>query len=283
MNASAYPYHLLNNALTLFQKAPAALSAEQLSQAKQRAERSYQLENLVLSAQCLAADEISDAEVDQALQTIRTRYASEQEFIADMAANGLDQASLKEALRRSLIFDQRMQSAGLGAEPVTDLDIRLYYELQRTQFMRPETRRVRHILITINEDYADNTRLAARVRINTLKQQLQGANQAAFEQAAKQHSECPTAVDGGMLGTVKAGQLYPELDKALFKLKAGGISPVLESELGFHLLYCEQIQPARTFPLEEVEHRVRELLESKRQHQAQKAWLQKLQDAAKVH
>jgi parvulin-like peptidyl-prolyl isomerase len=57
-----------------------------------------------------------------------------------------------------------------------------------------------------------------------------------FQQLAKERSLDPNAPKGGDLGVINKGDLLPELDAALLKLKAGETSNVIKSEVGFHLL-----------------------------------------------
>lgn len=57
-----------------------------------------------------------------------------------------------------------------------------------------------------------------------------------FQQLAKERSIDPNAKKGGDLGMINKGDLLPELDNALRKLKVGEISDVIKSEVGFHLL-----------------------------------------------
>ena len=83
-------------------------------------------------------------------------------------------------------------------------------------------------------------------------------------------------MEGGQLGKISAGQLYPALDAALFKLSAGQLSGVLESELGFHLLLCEAIHPAKTLPFDQVHERIHQALEQRRRKEQQKQWLASL-------
>jgi peptidylprolyl isomerase/peptidyl-prolyl cis-trans isomerase C len=45
----------------------------------------------------------------------------------------------------------------------------------------------------------------------------------------------PTALQGGVLGTVPRGTLYPSWMRC-FHLKAGEVSDVVKSEIGFHVL-----------------------------------------------
>jgi peptidyl-prolyl cis-trans isomerase C len=55
------------------------------------------------------------------------------------------------------------------------------------------------------------------------------------------------------------------------------ISPVVESEMGFHILYCEQIKPAKRIPYNKVKSRIREILLERNRRNCQKAWLAELQ------
>ena len=56
-----------------------------------------------------------------------------------------------------------------------------------------------------------------------------------FCQLAKDRSKGPNAEKGGDLGIIDKGDLMPELDSTLSKLKIGETSDVVKSKLGFHI------------------------------------------------
>ena len=99
---------------------------------------------------------------------------------------------------------------------------------------------------------------------------------ALFAQAALRHSQCPTAMDGGLLGTVKRGQLYSELEPEAFALALGEVSAVLASPVGLHLIYCEEIPPAGMLAFTEVREHIVERLGDKRRRDAQRSWIKQL-------
>jgi nitrogen fixation protein NifM len=138
---------------------------------------------------------------------------------------------------------------------------------------------MRHILITINDALAGSERHVALEKITAIRQRLQKEPQRFAEQALK-HSECPTAMNGGLLGNVPRGQLYPQLESAAFALAEGGLSEVLESELGYHLIWCEAIQPERQSAIEEARKNIRDHLEQQRRSMCQKSWINGLRQAA---
>jgi len=104
-------------------------------------------------------------------------------------------------------------------------------------------------LVTLNDDLPDNTRPVAQSRIEAIAARL-ARDPKRFEEQAMKHSECPSALQGGLLGEVPRGQLYPELDAALFLMQEGEVSAILESPMGLHLLRCESITPAAVLTLE---------------------------------
>lgn len=57
-----------------------------------------------------------------------------------------------------------------------------------------------------------------------------------FEDMAKKFSEDGTASVGGDLGWSKRGVMVPEFEAAVFNLEEGQVSPIVESEFGFHLI-----------------------------------------------
>ena len=83
-------------------------------------------------------------------------------------------------------------------------------------------------------------------------------------------------MDGGKLGDLPRGKLFPEPDKALFELKAGEVSGALESELGFHILRCDMISDAGVLGYDQAKQHIRKLMEQKRKRAYQQAWVKGL-------
>jgi peptidyl-prolyl cis-trans isomerase C len=54
----------------------------------------------------------------------------------------------------------------------------------------------------------------------------------------------------------------------------------VESEMGFHLVYCERIRPARTVPFSKVQEQIRALMVERRERDCQKAWIAGLREGA---
>lgn len=272
---SGVAYLALKAAHKLYGKGPDHLQPEEFQRVRKMARQQHDLE-----ARVLVATEARDAVVPPstlaaAMDEIRGRYPDEDDFIEDLARNGLDKAGFAKAMERELKVEAILEKVGTRAARVSDVEVEIYYRYHPDQFCRPETRSARHILVTINETIDENTRSAARTRIEEVAARLAKEPQR-FEEQALKHSECPTALDGGKLGELPRGKLFPELDRALFELKAGEVSGVLESELGFHLLRCDAVNEAGVLGFAQAKPHIRKLMEQKRKRVCQQAWLKQL-------
>jgi peptidylprolyl isomerase/peptidyl-prolyl cis-trans isomerase C len=268
-------YILLRAALELFKKPPTELGDAELQQVQKQARNELAIENRVLKSPEATGVIISAEEIQQAYQEIQARYEDEIHFLADTQKNSLDETSLRSALARQCKVNAVLDRVGSRAPSINDVDIGLYYHLHPEKFAVPERRSVSHIFISINPDYVENTREAALQRTNDLREKLL-KKPYKFADFALRHSECPTALQGGELGIVSRGTLYPELDAVLFTLKTGDISAVVESEIGCHILLCKQIHKAETLSLAKATPKIRALMQDRARHICIRAWLASL-------
>lgn len=268
-------YLVLKAAQKLFGKAPYALQQSEKAQVQKLAEHQHNLQSRVLVTAEARDVVVPKASLDAAMAEIRGRYKSNDEFVEDLARNDLDQDGFEAAMERELKVEAILEKVGTRAARVSDVDVELYYLYHPDQFRRPETRVARHILLTINQDYAENTREKSFERISAIAARL-AKEPDRFEEQAMKHSECPTALQGGVLGDLPRGKLYPELEEVLFAMAENSISGVVESPLGFHILRCDAITPAQVLSQQQAREHIRRLLEQKRRRICQKAWVKQL-------
>lgn len=274
-------YLLLGIAEQRFSCTPAQMSATQRCEAERIAQRQADIEQRVLASSEARGVMVPPSEVAAAVERIRARYGDNAEFVRELASNNLDELRLHAALARELKVDAVLARVGARAQEVDDTEARLYYYLHLQQFTQPETRTARHILITINPTYPENKREVALQRSTEIARRLARKPDRFAEQAGK-HSECPTALEGGVLGRLKRGTLFPELDSVLFSMSEGAVSDVVESPLGFHVLLCEKIYRAGPAALADVLPTLRERLTAREANRAQKRWIEQLLGASQT-
>lgn len=270
------PYHRLRSALMLFGKPPSDLAPDEVQRVRRQAEREYRIEQGILESAEAVGVMVGEAELERALADIRAKYPDEQAFQASLEASELDAEQLRLALARqckvNTILDRVVSRSPVVVDPV---DIEIYYHAHFDKFRHPERRDAFHILISINPDFPENTRERALERMQTIAERL-ARKPHLFEELAGRHSECPTAMRGGRIGLVRRGQLFPSLDSALFRLGAGQLSAVVESEMGFHLLWCRRIEPPHTLALNKATATIRRILAERIRETRRRRWIAEL-------
>ncbi|MDD2885777.1 MAG: nitrogen fixation protein NifM [Dechloromonas sp.] len=260
----------------LYKKAPDALAEPERQRLDEVVRRQEIIEQSILRSQLAAQVVVPIATRNTRLTEIRDRYTDELAYEQDLAAIGLNEEQLAAAVERDLKVEAILEKVAAEAPPVTTVDAEIYYRLHPAAFKRPEARRLRHILLTF--EHLPGKAIASAT-LEKLRSTAKSIEQ--FAAAALRHSQCPTAMDGGMLGVVKRQQLYPELEPAAFALKENEISSVLESPIGLHILRCDEVFPGGVLPFAEACPRIIERLTDKRRHEAQRAWLRSLNSAAR--
>lgn len=102
----------------------------------------------------------------------------------------------------------------------------------------PKEVRVSHILVSYQgalKAETDRTKEEARKLAEELDKHAKAPG-ADFAALAKQHSNGPSAANGGDLGKFGKGKMTPAFEKAAFGLKVGQVSDVVETPFGFHII-----------------------------------------------
>ncbi len=120
------------------------------------------------------------------------------------------------------------------------------------QRMAGEQMRIRHILIRSAKAAPVAERAAAKKKLDDILVRIKSGEDFAF--LAKKYTDDPLSRDrGGDLGFVAMGDMgLPEIDTVIFKLKEGDVSPVIETEIGYHVVKVVEKKAPHPLELEEV-------------------------------
>ena len=140
-----------------------------------------------------------------------------------------------------------------------------------------EQTKARHILITPNELVDEQ---AAIQRLRQLGLRLESGDD--FATLARTHSDDRgSALQGGDLGWVSAGQMVPEFEEVMLATEKGQISAPFRSEFGWHIL---QVLDRRTYDgtVEVRRAKAREAVMARKREEAYQEWQRRLRDEAYV-
>ncbi|MBL0721758.1 MAG: peptidylprolyl isomerase [Sulfurovum sp.] len=169
---------------------------------------------------------------------------------------------LQDELLVSLWMKKQMENA-----IVSDSESKDFYTKNPDKFKVPATVRARHILVPDEKTAKEVIEKLKSLKGDKLKDK--------FIELAKAESKGPTSTKGGDLGSFAKGQMVPEFDEAVFKLKKGEITLVpVKTQFGFHVIYLEDTQASSIVAYKDVKDKIVQSLK-------QKQFQEKLTEVAK--
>ena len=148
---------------------------------------------------------------------------------------------------RQLILNAFIQEKVDKNINVTDEDLRAYYTNNSAQFNEAELRHLSHILVKTEAE------------AKTIREQLDRGQD--FGKLAKEKSQDTTAANGGQLGWVQRGQLVPAFEQAAFAIsKPGGISGVVQTQFGFHIIRLDDRRTRPRQEFDQVKEQIRQVV-----------------------
>lgn len=157
---------------------------------------------------------------------------NDEEFIAVM-----------ENMKKSMLQQYSLRKM-FNEITVSEEDIKSYYENNKEKFAADEMVTASHILVDSEEK--------ANVILKNINDGL------SFEDAAVQHSSCPSKQAGGALGEFGKGQMVPEFEDAAFAMQIGEISAPVKTQFGYHIIKVTDHTPEGSANFEDVYQQVKD-------------------------
>lgn len=139
-----------------------------------------------------------------------------------------------------------------ASQAVTPEELKSYYDSNIARFRTEEQRRASHILIAASKDGPAAARQAAKDKAGKLLEELRKHPDTFADVARKQSQDPGSAEKGGDLGFMGHGALVKPFEDAMYALKDGQISDVVETDYGYHIIKLTGIKPSETKPLDAV-------------------------------
>lgn len=155
------------------------------------------------------------------------------------------------------------------AASVTEADARKFYAENASRYTTPEERRASHILIKADKDMPAAERAKVRAKAEALLAQVR-KSPGEFAALARKNSEDPGSAErGGDLDFIARGAMVKPFEDAVFSLKTGDISEIVETDFGYHIITVTGVRGGQVKPFEAVRAEIESEL---RKSYAQRHW-----------
>ena len=248
---------------------------------------------ILLSHAAHAKVTVSEAEVDDRIAQLRSPY-SEEEFQKKLTEQSVTMDQLRTDVRNHLIITKLINKEIESRIVVSDDEIKGFYERNKSNFNVPETQyHVAQIEVTpVHDPQTRNLKnddatspVAAERKIQALYARLNSGED--FSTVAQEYSEDPrSAPGGGDMGFLPVSSLdaNPGLKKVILSLQVGGISGIIKTATGYHIIKLLGIEKAGQHELSEpqIESSIRQTLTNEKEQLLKAAYIEDLRNRAKI-
>ncbi len=166
---------------------------------------------------------------------------------------------------------ERLLAREVKAPTPTEEECRRYYDNHPTRFRSGDLVEASHILFQVTD----------KVPLDALRKKAQTVlarvldDPTAFEQCARDYSNCPSGDLGGQLGQLTRGQTVPEFERALFALQAGETAGrLVETRFGLHIVRVQRKVEGAQLPFELVKESIARFLTDYAKNKATRQYLE---------
>ena len=183
--------------------------------------------------------------VEQQIAQVQSQFPSEQAFQQALARSGRTLEQYRQTLTQqymdeTMIRRYAQQRMSRMAQPrVGEDEIRAFFDAQQGRLgTRPANLSFQQAVIRPTP--SDSAKAQARRRAEEILTEIRAGGD--FEVLARRHSADPSAEQGGMLGWFREGQMVRPFEAMAYALRPGQVSPVVETEYGYHIIRLEKIR-----------------------------------------
>jgi parvulin-like peptidyl-prolyl isomerase len=204
---------------------------------------------------------VSDEDVDKRLKDLIKQYfgGSKAKYEKQLKQQGLSEDQVRADVRAQLIQEKIYNQVTKDVK-VDSAAIAASYKKNKSQYIQPASRDVRHILVKKKQ-------LADQIHA----QLTNGGN---FATLAKKYSQDPSSKTQGGKLTVSRGQTVPPFDRAAFSLAVREISKPVKTQYGWHIIQpLGKVKKQTVTPLSQVRDAIRQQLLQDRKQAKMNDWV----------
>jgi peptidyl-prolyl cis-trans isomerase C len=223
---------------------------------------------------------VKRSKINDARKKTIERLGGKRRFKAALKRANLTDREYRKKLERQFLIEKIIKVEVEDKATVSEEEVRAYYEQNKSSYVRPEARRIRHILISVPPNATVEERQRKRQRAEEVLRKLKAGED--FAKLAWDYSDDPYRVKGGDLGLVHKGRLVPELEKTIFALRVGELSGIIETIYGYHIVKVEEVRKPEQLNFEDVSQRIRRQLKEDKRKRLKEALISELKANAKI-
>ncbi|HLP93516.1 MAG TPA: peptidylprolyl isomerase [Saprospiraceae bacterium] len=182
-------------------------------------------------------DEEVEAQIDARIERLRAYFNQDDKAIEEFYGQSVDEMkSMLSSDMRNQLLAERMQGKVTEKATITPLEVQRFFSNIPKDSLPYFNAEVEIREIVYKPKVSPEEHKKAKDRLEELRKRIVDQGES-FAELAKKFSDDPgSGAQGGDLGFQKRGTFVPEFEAMAYKLDPNQISPVIETEFGFHII-----------------------------------------------
>jgi peptidyl-prolyl cis-trans isomerase SurA len=225
---------------------------------------------------------VEDSEINEQVEEIKKKLGAKNttELEEMLKSQGLTMDGVRKRIKDQIMI-QRVTRRKVGLRvSVTEQEIDRYLEDNRAKLEVGLSFEARHILFLPKPPKSEDGWEAARKKSEEVYALLLAGQD--FGELAKKYSEDPSAKDGGSLGTLKRGELAPDIEEAILALEPGQYSAPFRSKVGYHLFRLDSKETLTGEALVQARNQIRDILYRQKYDARMQEWMAEIRRRAVI-
>jgi len=216
---------------------------------------------------------VNEGDVKDAIEQMAIANGTSMDALkSDLKNKGISFNTYQDAIKSELAKSKLVNFKFRSEITITDDDIQRYYLAHKNEFSQVKQASISHILIQVPLDATKERQDQLSKLANTVMERLKQGE--SFTDAVMKYSDDKYTKDnGGYLGYVDEGSLYPVLNSAIFNAKQGEIIGPIRTPIGYEIILVNGFRSSELLPLKDVKDKIRNDIYTSKLDAALKNWL----------
>ncbi len=231
-----------------------ALQNDQMSQLRESVLNNLINQELLYQDALKKGMKVADEEIQAQMDKVKGQFKDDEEYQKALSDQGITEELLVDDLKMNIMLSRYIEEEFKPRVEITEDEEAAFYGQNPQYFSQPEQVRASHILIQVKEDADDAAKAEAKKKIEDVQKRLENGEE--FSDLAREVSEGPSSKNGGDLGFFGKGQMVKPFEDAVFGMKKGEISGIVETQFGYHIIKLTDRKPAGMVPFDQVKGQI---------------------------
>ena len=236
-----------------------SLSGQDKIQMKNLALQTLVRRNVILTTAEKEKIQVSPEELEKGLDRFRAGY-TDQSFKDSLLEGMVDESEWREQVKQSLLIEKLFEKSSQKIDAPTEEEAMAYFEKNPHNFHRAGEIRAQHIVVS-------DKKLATEIYTSIIQKKEN------FVDLARKYSIGPEGQTDAII-EFELGTMPQQIEDELLKIPLKKISPILESEYGFHLFRVLERRAEMNLDFAQVKSRIYEILYEERRRD----WMDKFEE-----